>query len=245
MMKTASLKAGIRDKVGTNTARQWRKQGKLPAVLYGHKAAVCALTVDAVEFGLIIKKGSRFVELQLPDRVEQAVIKSLQHDPVSNTLIHVDFARVAMDEVIVVKVPVKLKGHCKGVMHGGALEQHLAEMAVKCLPAAIPGFVEVDITDLEIGSILHVSAVKAPEGSTIAEDPTRVVITVHEPRQEEVVEAAAAAAVPGPTEPEVITAKKEKEEEGEEPAEAGGKKKSEDAQAKKKTEEAPSKKKAD
>lgn len=223
MLKVARLNASPRDTLGTKAAKASRKAGKLPAVLYGHKAATCSLLIDAKELGLVLKQGARVLELQLPDRVEQAVIKELQHDPISSRVIHVDFARVSMDEVVTVKVPVKLKGHCVGVLHGGALEQHLTEITVKCMPIAIPNFIEAEISSLEIGAILHVSALKTPEGVTIAENPEHIVVTIHEPRKEEVVEAAAAAAVPGPTEPEVITAKKEEETPAEE--ETSGKKK--------------------
>jgi large subunit ribosomal protein L25 len=225
MLKAAKLKASPRSELGTRASKACRKAGQLPAVLYGHKAETCALLVDARELGLVLKQGARFLELQLPDRVEQAVIKELQHDPISSTVIHVDFARVSMDEVVTVKVPLKLKGHSVGVLHGGALEQHLAEITVKCLPVAIPKFIEADISNLEIGAILHVSAIKAPEGIVVAENPEHVVVTIHEPRKEEVVEVAAAAA-PGPAEPEVITAKKEAEKPEEEET-AAKKKKSE------------------
>lgn len=227
MLNVTKLKAIPRDRLGTKAARACRKKGQLPAILYGHKAATCPLLIDAKELALVLKQGARVLELQLPDRVEPAVIKELQHDPISTGVIHVDFERISMDEIVTVKVPLKLKGHSVGVMHGGTLEQHLTEITVKCLPVAIPPFIEADISSLDIGSILHVNAIKPPAGVVIVEDPTHIVVTVHEPRKAEAVEAAAVVAAPGPTEPEVITAKKEEKESEEEETVAKKKKKSE------------------
>jgi len=142
-----------------------------------------------------------------------AIIRELQFDPVSEQLLHVDLQEVSADRAITVHVTVRPIGEAAGVREQkGILNLVLYELAVSCLPTAIPERIDADVSALMIGDVLKVSDLRAPEGVRILNDPGQAVATVAPPMAEEVVATAAptAAAV---TEPEVLTERKPKEEE--------------------------------
>lgn len=206
-METMTLKAELRDKKGSKHCRRMRKQGAIPAVLYGHKENPVMLSVGLKEATKLISQRHRLVKLALADKTEQVFVKDVKYDSLTESLVHIDFTRVAMDEMMTLSVEIVLKGHPKGIIEGGVLEQNLRNLNIKCLPTEIPAKIEVDVAPLGIGDLVRVKDVKLPKGVTATVDGEVVVAGVHLPKEEVVAPTPAEGAALA--EPEVLTAKKE------------------------------------
>ena len=209
-MEQLDLKAQVRKTTGKGPARTLRREGRIPAVLYGPKTDAMMLSIDFKEFEQIVKKanvGSVLLNLQIQNgetSTRPAMIKELQTNPVSGAFVHVDFYEIDMKRKINVSVPVVTRGKSAGVEEGGMLQIVRRELEVFCLPTAIPESIEVDISDLTIGDSIHVREIALPDEVELPEDIDFTVITVLAPKvEEEVVE-------------------EEELEEGEEAAEAEG-----------------------
>ena len=222
-MKTIELTVEKRSTKGKNEARRTRAGKRIPAVVYGAGKETVPITVDTRALSDAFRGGAGenaifLLKLQGSDQSRHAMIKEFQRDPVTRRPVHLDFVRVLMDTKIRVGVPVEIVGIARGVkVDAGILDIVTREIEVECLPGNIPDHLPVDVTDLGIGDALRVSAIQAPEGVEILEDPERVVVHVAHPVQEVVatpeVEAVEAAAA----EPEVLRkGKAVAEEEGEE-----------------------------
>lgn len=216
MADSVTLKVSKRDGRGTRQARRLRKQGQVPGVLYGHGEATVSVALLVDELSKAIRHGVRVVDLDQGGAVEKALIRDLQWDPLGHDIVHVDFARVSLDERITVDVRLELRGTSPGVTAGGRLDQPLHNLEVECLAISIPESIRVNISELQIGGVLHVRDLKLPEGVIAKNDPDAVVVQVTEP----LAEAEAPAEAPGAeetAEPEVIGRQKtEKAEETEE-----------------------------
>lgn len=224
MNKTATLSVKKREKLGSKYCARIRQSGGLPAVLYGHGATPVALTMDWKETAKRLNSGEKVFTLNVEGGESQvALVKEIQFDYLGDTIIHVDFARVRLDEQVEVHVPIKLTGEAVGLKSAGAVLLHpVSDLTVRCLVTAIPDSISVDISALEVGQSLHVRQIRAIPGVTIVTDPESVVATIHM-KQEEVV-AEAAVAEGDAAQPEVITAKKPAEgEEGADAAKPGAK----------------------
>jgi large subunit ribosomal protein L25 len=218
MAETVSLKAESRADLGTRVARRLRSKGMVPVVMLRKKESPLNLLVPTRELELALKKGARIVDLSHPSGQDRVFIKEVQYDHLGEKIYHVDFTKVAMDELLTLEVALILKGKPVGVAEEGAvLDQYVKVLKISCLPTAIPETIEADVTHLKKDDHMSVKDLKAPAGVKILNDPDVVVAAVTEHKIEEI--APAAAATPGPTEPEVI--KKEKAED----AEAEGEKK--------------------
>jgi len=219
MAEQFSISAEKREKLGTRVARRYRKDGKIPAVLARKNDHPLHLLVDAREFERLLKKHARVVSLAHPAGKDKVFIKEVQFDHLDEHAIHIDFTKVAMDELLTLEVPLILKGKPVGVTEeGGVLDQYVKVLKVQCLPDAIPEMVEHDVANLKKDVKLTVKELTPPPGVKIVNEPDLTVAIVTEHKVEEVTPAAAV--TPGPVEPEVI--KKEKAEE--EPAEGTEKK---------------------
>lgn len=209
-MEQIDLKAQVRKMTGKGPARTLRREGRIPAVLYGPKTDAMMLSIDFKEFEQIVKKanvGSVLLNLQIQNGetlTRPAMIKELQTNPVSGAFVHVDFYEIDMQRKINVSVPVVTRGKSVGVEEGGMLQIVRREIELFCLPTAIPESIEVDISDLTIGDSIHIREIALPGDVELPEDIDFTVITVLAPKvEEEVVE-------------------EEELEEGEEAAEAEG-----------------------
>jgi large subunit ribosomal protein L25 len=208
-----------RDGSGKGYAKRLRREGVVPAVLYDGKKAE-SVTVDPKVVLRMIHGHEGTTQLltlkfdgEAGNGARLAIIRELQFDPVSEQLLHVDLQEVSADRAITVHVTVRPVGEAAGVREQkGILNLVLYELAVSCLPTAIPERIDADVSALMIGDVLKVSDLRAPEGVRILNDPGQAVATVAPPMAEEVAAVAAptAAAV---TEPEVLTERKPKEEE--------------------------------
>ncbi len=200
-MERVALKAQVRDGVGKGVAHSLRRQGLIPAVVYGRGRVPKPIAVEARALSDALRTHAGMnvlIDLEVPgDGGDAAVviIKETQRGIFRKDLIHVDFHAISLTETLEMNVPVALKGIPKGVAEGGVVEQHLRLVLVECLPTQIPEQFELDVTELLVGRSLHASDLVIPEGVKLVTPPDEVVVTVVEPRVHE--EAApAAAAVP-------------------------------------------------
>ena len=193
-MEAIELKASVRETLGKNAARALRREGKLPAVLYGPDTEPLLLSIDTHELDVAAKSGpSGQLLLRLlvenSDRpARQAMIKELQRHPLSREPLHVDFYEISMDRKISVKVPVITTGTSKGVAMGGMLQIIRHELEVECLPDRIPETIEIDITEMDIGDSVHLEEIPLEEGVEFPAESNFTVLTVLSPKKEEVPE---------------------------------------------------------
>jgi len=211
-MTIPTLAASVRTDMGSRAVRRLRQKGSIPAELYGHNEPNLHLAVRADDIIRLLQHGVQLVALTVDGKTERALVKETQSDYAGDTLIHVDFSRVALDEKVKVDVTIDFHGTPAGLAHGGTVEYHLNELEIECLPMAIPESIRVDVDRLELSEFLHVRDIVAPEGVKILNDPEEIVAAVH----------VAKVAVEAPPvaeevkEPEVIGEKKREEEEEEE-----------------------------
>ena len=188
-----------------------RRDGHIPAILYGHGEANRSLSVSADEMATVVRHGGRVVELKGVVN-EKALIRDLQWDTYGADVLHVDFARVSEHERIEVKVKVELRGQAAGVKDGGVVEHFIHEVEIECEALAIPEKLELPIHDLKVGDSLSASDLRLPPGVKLISDPDVVVVHCVEARGEDEEIAPAG----GAAEPEVIGRKAEEGEEAEE-----------------------------
>ncbi len=226
-MAELSLEVSRREERGKGPAGRLRVEGRVPAVVYGGHRETVSITVDRRAVTELIQKsehGIRSIFLLKMAGTEQqrhAMIKEMQIDPISRKVIHIDFVRVLMDEVIRTTVPVTITGMAAGVKEGGLLDFQVRELHVECLPAAIPDKVEIDISPLGMHQYFRISDLVIPPDVKVLDDPERVVVGVTHARAEVLPTPEVAATAEGeeaaPAEPEVIPrGKKPEEEESEE-----------------------------
>jgi large subunit ribosomal protein L25 len=207
-VQSAQLSAVKREELGSRANKRLRDAGFVPGVVYGHKEAVIPVKLPKKEITRHIERGTHLFDISLDGKSEKVLVKDVQWDHLGIEVIHVDFARVSLDEKVTVTVPLELKGTPKGEEDGGVLQQVVAELEVECLVTDIPEFIRHNVSDMEKDSVLHVKDLTLPQGVRVLHDPDLIVATV----REIVEEAPAEAAAEGAAEPEVI-GKKEKEEE--------------------------------
>jgi large subunit ribosomal protein L25 len=212
-MESVVLEARPREGRGSQAARRLRRQGLVPAVVYGHKEATVSLALPAEEIEKMIRHGVRVVDLRADGKEEKALIRDVQWDHLGKEILHVDFARVAADERIIVTVPLELRGTAPGVTAGGLLDQPIHTLSVECLAISIPDSIRVPIGELQLDAAIYVRDLVLPPGVKPMADPDAIV--VHVTRKLAEPEAAAAPAEAAEqAEPEVIgrPAKEEEEE---------------------------------
>ena len=214
-MQTQELTITHREGTGKQVAKRLRRNGVVPAVLYGGtKPESVAVDPRAVLRIIHGHEGSTqllSLKFEGDSGSRMAIIRDLQFDPVTERLLHVDLQEVTADRAITVRVAVHPVGEAAGVKEQkGILNVVLHELDVSCLPTQIPERIDADVTALMIGNVLTVAALQVPPGVRILNDPGQAVVTVAAPMAEEV---AAPAATPAATaEPEVLTERKPKEE---------------------------------
>ncbi len=214
MAESIALVAQPRTERGTQAARQLRKKGLVPAVVYGHKEETLTVALPLAEVEQAIRRGVRVVDLKAAGKEQKAFIKEVQWDHLGKELLHVDFTRVSVDERIVVTVPLEIRGTAPGVNAGGLLDQPIHELSVECLAIQIPESIRVNIGELQIDGAIYVRDLVLPPGVKAMSDPDAIVVHVTAPVAEP--EAAVVAEVPEAAEPEVIGRQKAEEtEEGE------------------------------
>jgi len=187
-MKLGTLKATARDSEGKNAARDTRRKGSLPAVLYGGGKDSVSIKVQMSDFVQLVHGAlgeHAIVELEVDGaRSEKtpALLKAVQHHPVRGHFTHADFVRISLDEKIRLTIPIHLEGRPEGVIKGGILDHQIRVVDVECLPLDAPSELTVDVSKLEIGDNLHVSDLTAPPNVTIVTPSNYAIAAVLESR---------------------------------------------------------------
>jgi len=208
MAKTVSLEAQIRQNTGTKAASAARKQGRIPAVVYGHQEQAVAISLNAHDFIEGLHRGMRLMDLSIDGKSEKAIIKELQYDHFGREVIHADLMRVDVTEIITVTVPLELKGTPKGAQEGGVLISHTNRLEVQCLAINIPEMIVVSVKELDVDQAIHAGDVQLPEGVTLV-TPAEVLVAVCSVLQE--IKTTEQVVAEAPAAPEVITEKKPEE----------------------------------
>jgi large subunit ribosomal protein L25 len=230
MARQATITAFPRNRSGKGVARALRREGKIPAVIYGRGREPEALAIDTTALTRLLTEiaaSTTLVDVTVEGRTPvKALIREIQRNPVRPAdIIHLDLYEVRAGEKVTVDVPLHFVGVPEGVRNfGGVLDQTMHAISVRVLPADIPEHLEVDVTALNIGQSIHVSDLEFANLQVMS-DPRQTVCTVVAPRAEEVVAPTPEAAVV--EEPELIRKPKEEGEEGEAEAEAAPKGKAE------------------
>jgi len=185
------LKSTQRNTFGKNSARALRRQGLIPAVLYGPKTESVPLTISPLDLDNVYKaSGTERVVLNLiiengGTQNATAVVKEVQASPVTGQYLHIDFYEISLDEEIVVNVPIEVTGRSKGVERGGFLQVVRYELEISCLPADMPDKIEVDVTGLDIGDSIHIGDIDLGDKVRLLADTGFTVATVVAPTVEE------------------------------------------------------------
>ncbi|GGE40100.1 50S ribosomal protein L25 [Agaricicola taiwanensis] len=200
MSETKALKAEARDRSGKGAARALRREGKIPAVIYGDKKAPVGIALNQNDVSKLLFAGgfmTTIFDIDVGGKNEHVIPRDFQLDPVKDKLVHVDFLRVGKNSVISVEVPVHFinEEKSKGIKQGGVLNvvRHAVELYV---PAdKIPDFIEVDLAGTEIGDSIHISAIKLPaDAKPVIQDRDFTVATIAPPTVPTVADEAADAA---------------------------------------------------
>jgi large subunit ribosomal protein L25 len=214
----ALLKADRRTETGTRKVNPLRRKGLIPGVMYGHGQETVSISLDKHGLAAALAHGERLLELEIGGARQNVLVKEVQYDTFGQEILHVDLARVDLDERVEVTVPIALRGVPAGATYGGVLHQTTAQVAIECLVRRIPEEIRVQVNEMKIGDVLHMRDLPLPEGAKLISDPDAIVCSITVVAEAEAVPAAAEAA---PAEPEVITERKpaEAEEAQEKPKE--------------------------
>jgi large subunit ribosomal protein L25 len=222
-----TIKCERRDAFGKNASRRFRREGKIPAVLYGKNEPSTHLVLQKKDiFGILRSESGEntIFKASFDSNATDAMIKEFQIDPVTAEILHIDLIQIAMDKAIRVSVPIVVAGEAVGVKtEGGFVDLITREVEVECLPGDIPEHIEVDIGDLHLHQSVKVEDISSPQGVEIISDPQTLVVLIEAPTKEEEVlpeveEEEEVEVMAEGEQPEVI--KKEKEEEQKEEQEA-------------------------
>lgn len=212
-MATAQLSAIARNTTGKGAARSLRRDGRLPAIIYGHARKPLSLSVPEREFERLLERfaaENTVIELSIDGSMSRTLIREIQRHPVRRNVLHVDFQELVAGERMVVRIPIVLQGIPEGVRtSGGILNQIMQELECRVDPLNMPGKIDVDVTNITIGHSVHVSEITAPEGVEILDEPEATICVVAAPKEE--VEAPVATPEAA-AEPELIRKPKEGEE---------------------------------
>jgi len=192
-METVDITIERRDLRGKGAARRSRRQGAIPAILYGPKRSTTAIGISAEEFDrkLARVEGSHLIRLlhkdgsdaELHDRM--VLLRDVQRHPVTGGVLHADFYEVDLTKRVAVAVPLHFVGKAAGVVLGGILQPIVREIEAECLPTEIPDFIEIDVSALGIHEAIHVSDLQLPAGVTCLADATQALVSVLPPTVEE------------------------------------------------------------
>ena len=179
----SALSGKLRDKTGKTASRQARQEELLPAVLYGLKDNV-SLTINQKELGKILsEKGKNaLIDLSIEGdscKQRKVVLKEFQGHPLKEEWVHVDFLEVAPDKKIKVQIPVRLQGQSPGEKLGGIVNHVAKFLDVECLPGNIPNQLSVNLEEVQLGQVVHVSDLELPQGVACFNNPGNAVVSVY------------------------------------------------------------------
>lgn len=179
-MAEVALQAEVRQERGKGPARRLRASGKVPGTLYGRGLDAVAVTVDARDLDHTLSTDAGLnvlIDLKVGSDTHLTLARSLDKHPIRGNILHVDFLKIARDVAITVDVPVHFDGEARGVKEGGVLEHHLWQLHLECLPGNVPERINIDVSAMDIGSIIRVADVRAPDGVTILTSQEDIIVT--------------------------------------------------------------------
>jgi large subunit ribosomal protein L25 len=191
------VEARPRQSLGSRACRRLRREGTIPAVLYGRGGPNVRLALERQGIEALIGEHALVVEVVWDDQRDNAQVREIQYTALGDHVVHVDLLRISLLETIQVAVPVEPHGEAAGLDEGGVLELVLHEIEVECLPTAIPENIRVEVAQLEIGDNLTVADIQFPEGVVPVTEPEAVVVTVVPPSEVEEEAPAKVLAEPG------------------------------------------------
>jgi large subunit ribosomal protein L25 len=192
MPDVVSLAAELRGRAGKGGARESRRAGRVPAVIYGNKQEPVLIALDGAELLKHLRRPgfmAHVFEITVAGARERVLPREVQHDPVSGKPLHVDFMRFGAETRIHVDVQVKFENEDKapGLKKGGVLNVVHHTLDLICSPDAIPESLTVDLSGLELGDVIHADAIKLPEGVELGEDdPQATIASIAAPSTEEI-----------------------------------------------------------
>ena len=184
MSKFEKLNVDIRKEHGTSASRRIRLQNKVPAVVYHSGVEATPLSVDKISLNRALRTGQMIFEVNVEDKNQFVLVKEIQYHPVTDEIMHIDFQKVKEDEKISLEVSIRSVGESQGVKLGGLLTQMLNSVTVKCRPAEIPEFLEIDVTEMEMNTNLFVKDITLPSDVEMITAEDIAVVSVQEPKQE-------------------------------------------------------------
>ena len=214
MAEAQVLDATKRVESGKSAARQLRREGSIPAVIYGQRRDPEPLAIKQIDLekALAGVSGTTLLTIKVGSKTTRALIQEIQRHPTRSQILHVDFLEVHKGEKLTVRTPIRLTGSPDGVRNqGGVLDQILRELEIRVLPKDLPDHIEVDVTDLTVGQSIHVEDIEVPNAEILV-DMDMTICSVIAPRVEEEPEALVEEDEEVTDEPELI--RKAKEEEG-------------------------------
>lgn len=186
-MEGTKLIAKKRDLQGSSNSRRLRKEGALPAIIYGEGEEATPIQIDTHIFTQLLHhhtSETMLIELELDGTSITTLIKEVQHHPVSYNVLHVDFLKISADKPIQVDIQVSAIGDAEGVQAGGVLDLVMHTIGIECLPAQLQETIEVDVTNVELGSSLTIGDLTLPKGWVALDPADAIVISVATPRAE-------------------------------------------------------------
>ncbi|MFD2642389.1 50S ribosomal protein L25/general stress protein Ctc [Pseudomonas japonica] len=182
------LNAQVRTDLGKGASRRLRHAASIPAVVYGGDKAAESVTILAKEITKLFENEAAFshvIELSVDGAKQNVVVKAMQRHPSKGTILHADFVRVVAGQKLTAVVPVHFVNEEAPVKKGGEISHTLNEIEVSCEAKDLPEFIEVDLANAEVGTIIHLSDLKAPKGVefvALAHGDDKAVANVHAPR---------------------------------------------------------------
>ena len=185
-MAHASLSATARTERGKGAARSLRRDGQVPAVIYGHAREPQPLAVNARDLGRLLEHvtGSTVIELTIDGKLSRTLVRDIQRHPYKRHVQHIDFQELVAGEKVTVDVPIIYRGTPAGVREGGIFDQVMHEITISADPVHIPDHIDVDVSGLVIGHPLHISDLTIPANVEVLDDPTATVCLVTAPKVE-------------------------------------------------------------
>lgn len=175
----AVLKADKREGTGKYVAFDMRKEGVVPAVVYGKGAENINIAINEKEFKAILKSGARILELEIDGKQVHTIVKDVQHSNLGDDILHADFRIIDEHSTLHIEVEVVLKGEAAGIELGGVVEQDLHRVQIECHPSELPEVVELDVSGLGVGQVLYVKDLPEFKGVTYRTPEGVAVVSCH------------------------------------------------------------------
>ncbi|UCG57530.1 MAG: 50S ribosomal protein L25 [Phycisphaerales bacterium] len=178
---SVSLEAEVRERTGSKAADRVREQGRIPAIVYGHKQEPVAISLDAHDFVEGLHHGHRLIDVKIGKSKEKVVVRDLQYDYLGKDIIHADLMRVTVTEMVKVTVPIELKSAAvaKGTHQGGIIEEHSDHLEIECRAVDIPESIPVSVKDVGVGDALHAGDIELPDGVRLVGSRDTLLVTCH------------------------------------------------------------------